>query len=94
LEGEEHFTESKKVDSHKKTLTFKEEAEIFRLPVEFVETDWDLIREAAMIKSQYPMAFADCFAAAVAQHTDALIMTGDPEFKLIEDQVKIQWINK
>lgn len=75
-------------------FALREEAEIVRLPIEFVETDWDLIREAAIIKAKYPMAFADCFAAAVAHRTNASIMTGDPEFKLIEKDVKIRWLNK
>jgi len=75
-------------------FAIRQEAEIFRLPIEFVETDWELIRDAAMIKAQYPMAFADCFAAALAFRMDAFLMTGDPEFRQIEKKLNILWLQK
>ena len=73
-------------------FAIRQEAEIFRLPIEFVETDWELIREAAMIKARYPIAFADCFAAALAFRINASLMTGDPEFRQIKDKLNILWL--
>lgn len=75
-------------------FAIKQEAEIFRLPIEFVETDWNLMREAALIKARIPMAFADCFTAALAIRKDASIMTGDPEFRLLENKLKIVWLER
>lgn len=75
-------------------FAIKIEAEIFRLPIEFVEADWEMIREAAMIKAKYPMAFADCFAAALALRKCASIMTGDPEFYQIKSLFDIIWLEK
>jgi len=48
--------------------------------------------EAAKIKSRYAVSFADCFAAATAIREKAEIVTGDPEFKKLEEQVDIVWI--
>ena len=42
------------------------------------------VLEAARIKAEYPMAYADAFAAATAIAHDATLWTGDPEL-LIED---------
>jgi predicted nucleic acid-binding protein len=39
---------------------------------------------AGRIKSEYPLAYADAFAAATAQAHDAELWTGDPEL-LVED---------
>ena len=40
--------------------------------------------EAARIKAEYPMAYADAFAAAAALAHDATLWTGDPELLLEE----------
>lgn len=69
------------------------EAEIFRLPITFLDIEWGIIKQAAMIKAQYPMSFADCFAVTTAIRTNASIMTGDPEFRHIEDRVNIIWLD-
>lgn len=42
------------------------------------------VLEAARIKAEYPMAYADAFAAATALAHDATLWTGDPEL-LLED---------
>lgn len=48
--------------------------------------------EAGRLKSQYPVAYADCFAVALAMEKKATIITGDIEFKRFEKRVKIEWI--
>jgi predicted nucleic acid-binding protein len=42
------------------------------------------VLEAARIKAEYPLAYADAFAAATALAHDATLWTGDPEL-LLED---------
>jgi predicted nucleic acid-binding protein len=42
------------------------------------------VLEAARLKAEYPMAYADAFAAATALAHDATLWTGDPEL-LLED---------
>lgn len=44
--------------------------------------DEQLVLEAARIKADHPMAYADAFAAALAVTSDATLWTGDPELLL------------
>ena len=41
--------------------------------------DERLIIDAAHIKAEFPLAYADAFAAALAASTDSTLWTGDPE---------------
>jgi predicted nucleic acid-binding protein len=38
------------------------------------------------------MSLADCFAAALAKERTAEIYTGDPEFRAVENEIRIVWI--
>ena len=64
------------------------------LPLEVVDVDWECTRQAALLKAQYPIAFADCFAAALARMHDCPVVTGDPEFHRLENELKVEWILK
>lgn len=44
--------------------------------------DERLVLDAARIKADHPMAYADAFAAALAVARDAILWTGDPELLL------------
>ena len=37
-------------------------------------------------------SLADCFAAALPRERKALIYTGDPAFKQVQDDVEIAWL--
>jgi len=65
--------------------------EISDLRIQFVDVDWELTLEAARFKSQHKMSYADCYAAALAKVKGGSLITGDNEFKGVEDQIKIQW---
>jgi len=67
--------------------------ELRHLGIEFIDADWTLAHEAGGFKSKYKMSYADCFAAALAKHKKALLLTGDPEFKQVEPQITIDWLN-
>ena len=67
-------------------------AELQHLGIEFVDVNWKLTAEAARFKSKHKMSYADCFAAALAKENKASLVTGDHEFKQVEDQLKINWI--
>jgi len=62
------------------------------LPIMVVEADKDLTREAARIKVTKRMAYADCFAAALARLKKGELYTGDPEFKAVEKDIKVMWL--
>ena len=62
------------------------------LPIRFVPADRELVLAASELKAKYPIAFADCMAAALALLEDAEVVTGDPEFELLSEEVNIQWL--
>ena len=62
------------------------------LPITTVSNDFQQVIDVARLKAEYSLSFADCFAVATAHRAEAMIMTGDPEFKKIEHLVEIEWI--
>ena len=64
------------------------------LPILTVSNTFESVIDAAKIKAEYPLSFADCFAAATARKENAVLMTGDPEFKNVEHLVSIEWLDK
>jgi predicted nucleic acid-binding protein len=67
-------------------------SDLRQLGVEIVDADWELTKIAAAFKSRHRMSFADCFAAALAREKKATLLTGDTEFRQVQDQVRIQWL--
>jgi predicted nucleic acid-binding protein len=65
---------------------------ISSLPIQIISADLDLTKQAAEFKAARKMSYADCFAAALAKLRKAELVTGDKEFKQIENEVKIQWL--
>lgn len=61
-------------------------------PLELVAADLDLVRAAARLKGKYRVAYADCFAAALAAKKKAFVLTGDPEFKLLAGEAEVVWL--
>ena len=51
------------------------------------------IWDAALLKGQYSIAYADAFAAALAQKYRCPLVTGDPEFQSIPD-LKLDWVGR
>ena len=71
-------------------------ADLATLAIELVGVgdDLQLVREAAELKASKKMAYADCFAAALAKLRSAEVVTGDPEFKEVEGEIKVAWLPK
>jgi predicted nucleic acid-binding protein len=67
-------------------------AQLSRYPLQLVEADKALTYSAAGLKAVHPIAYADCFAAALSLKLKATLVTGDPEFRRLEDKVSIRWI--
>ncbi len=72
----------------------KKSIEVFTLGFEIVPVseNLQLAREAAILKASKKMSYADCFAAALAKLNNAELVTGDPEFKEVEREVKVSWL--
>jgi uncharacterized protein len=62
------------------------------LPLSSIPNAFDDVIEAARIKAEYPLSFADCFAVATARKKNLDIVTGDPEFKRVEKLVSVDWL--
>ena len=47
---------------------------------------------AADFKARFKMSLADAFAAALAKEKKAELVTGDPEFRPLHQEIKIHWL--
>ena len=70
----------------------RELARLLQIGIRVADVDWALTRRAARLKTKYRLAYADCFAAALAQQLRCKVVTGDPEFRQFEKDVKVQWL--
>jgi PIN domain nuclease of toxin-antitoxin system len=66
--------------------------EMAAMPIEIVPADLQQTHQAAIFKATKKMSYADCFGAALAKIKNAEFVTGDPEFKEIEKEIKINWL--
>lgn len=70
-------------------------ARIDELPIAIVNVDRALTIAAAHLKMDCPIAYADCFAAALSLLKNALLITGDPEFRKVkaECNLQVEWLD-
>ncbi len=61
-------------------------------PIEVIDVDKSVAKQAAAYKAEKKMSYADCFAAALAKIKNAPLITGDKEFKEVEGEIKIVWV--
>jgi ribonuclease VapC len=66
--------------------------ELRTAPIEFHPADRRLADAAADFKSRHKISLADAFAAALAKERKTDLVTGDPEFKPLEKEIKINWL--
>ena len=50
--------------------------------------------DAAHIKAGYPLAYADAFVIAAPVALSGVILTGDPEFEIVEGLVQVEWLGE
>lgn len=62
------------------------------LPIAVVVVDRELAEAAADLKASKNLGYADCIAAALAKVRRADLWTGDPDFKRVESQVHVVWL--
>jgi predicted nucleic acid-binding protein len=67
-------------------------AKLLGLPIEVVPVDQELAEMAGEIKATKKMSLADCFAASLSKQRKLELYTGDPEFKAVENQLRIIWL--
>ena len=66
--------------------------ELETLPIEFRPADRRMADQAAEFKSRMKLSLADAFAAALAKLHKAELVTGDPDFKALEGELRILWL--
>ena len=62
------------------------------LPIDFHSTTRTLADAAADFKARFKLSLADAFAAALAKENKTDLVTGDPEFKPLEKEIKVHWL--
>jgi len=63
-----------------------------KYPIQLIPADRAMTHEAAKLKGGFRIAYADCFAAALALVMNALLVTGDPDFRRMQEKVAIKWL--
>lgn len=63
-------------------------------PIQFVETNESIGLVAGKIKANKAVSLGDAFAIATAIEKGAEVVTGDPEFEKVADDVSVFWINR
>ena len=76
---------------HSETLAESWRESSRTLPITIEVPTADEIWDAALLKARYPIAYADAFAAALAQKYRCPLVTGDPEFRSVPD-LDLDWI--
>ncbi len=66
--------------------------EVRGMSIEIIDADWKLTHQAAIYKARGGISYADCYAAALAKLSKAEVITGDPEFQKLKDEVNTAWI--
>ena len=89
--GEFYYIIKRRVGKHK---TDEAMTLLDQLPVEILPVDDLLVKEAAEIKADYPVAYADAFCIATAIRLNGHVLTSDPEFRSVETLVPVIWLTK
>jgi len=89
--GEIYYNTMREVSQEAAEQTARE---IAALPIDIVgvSDDLHLVKQAAIYKATHKMSYADCFGAALAKVKNVEFVTGDPEFKEVEKEIKVVWL--
>jgi predicted nucleic acid-binding protein len=68
--------------------------QIRSLSLAIVSASDDLVLAAADLKLEYAISYADAFAAALADHTGATLVSGDPEFDQLQGRIKVEKLHR
>ena len=60
---------------------------------DIIDVDLELAARAAWFKLRGGISYADCFAAALAHRDGLPLITGDPEFRRVEDVIRVVWLD-
>lgn len=63
-----------------------------RLPIRLLEVGRRQTIVAARFKARYPISYADAMCAALGSIADLPVVTGDPEFKVLDEEIELVWL--
>ena len=69
-------------------------AAIEQLPITLLEVSKERVLDAAHIKAEFSLSYAEAFAVVVAREFGGRIVTADPEFKSVEGIIDIEWLGR
>lgn len=78
---------SRGIEAAQKTLSA-----LRQMPLEIIPVTEKQVLAAAHIKARYPLSYADAFVVATAQALNAVLLTGDPEFIVVEQLVSVEML--
>ena len=66
------------------------------LPIRLVDAHDRRVWHAARLRARYPIAYADAFAGALAQELDLPVLTGDRDFRVLEQagECRVAWLHR
>ena len=67
---------------------------IDQLPVTQLPVSSQRILDATHIKANTAISYADAFVVAAALEFNAVILTGDPEFQVVEERAVVEWLRR
>ncbi len=67
-------------------------AAIQQLPIEIFPAENQTVLEAAHIKANHALSYADAFAVVTAQAVNGIVLTGDKEFESVEQLIAVEWL--
>lgn len=62
------------------------------LPIQAAANSFAAVLDAAKLKARFFISYADAFAITTAIRMNAVVVTGDQEFRRVEHLVTIDWL--
>jgi ribonuclease VapC len=90
--GEVYYITLREQGTHLADLAY---SRIKAFPLTFIDQiDEELLLSAASLKANFPISYADSFAAALAKIKNCTLLSGDPELKTLEKEkvILIEWL--
>ena len=90
--GEVYYITLREQGTHLADLAY---SRIKAFPLTFIDQiDEELLLTAATLKANFPISYADSFAAALAKIKNCALLSGDPELKTLENEnvIRIEWL--
>jgi predicted nucleic acid-binding protein len=67
---------------------------LYQLPVTVLTATDQIVLEAAALKMEWPISYADAFAAAETRRLKATLVTGDPELIQLKGVIQIEKLKR